>query len=180
MMYDWLRGSFMSNFQPGSKLWEQAFFFPFLQLSSYYERLKVRFRQTLLDSQKIQNETVKAASCSTYVYYCTAVEERREGLSCGLDAFACLSYSYCCLNIEFLKCLILKFLSLLMPTYCKHCQGDPLNLNTYLHPLVTEWTPSGSLMLLPKGYYIFGQAGVFSARAKISGKALGLRDSTCL
>lgn len=77
-----------------------------------------------------------------------AVEERREGLSCGLDGFACLSYSYCCLNIEFPKCLILKFLSLLMPTYCKHCQGDPLNLNTYLHPLVAKWTPSGSLIVL--------------------------------
>lgn len=64
----WLRGSFMSNFQPGSKLWEQAFFFfPFLQLSSYYERLKVRFRQTLLDSQEIQNKTINAASCSTDV-----------------------------------------------------------------------------------------------------------------
>lgn len=60
----WLRGSFMSNFQPDSKLWEQAFFFPFLQLSSYYERLKIRFRQTLLDSQEIQNETINTASCS--------------------------------------------------------------------------------------------------------------------
>lgn len=109
-----------------------------------------------------------------------AVEERRGGLSCGLDGFACLSYSYFCLNIEFPKCLILKFLSLLMPTYCKHCQGDPLNLNTYLHPLVAKWTPSGSLMLLPKEYYTFGQTGVFSARAKVSGKALGLRNSTCL
>lgn len=39
-------------------------FFPFLQLSSYYERLKIRFRQTLLDSQEIQNETINTASCS--------------------------------------------------------------------------------------------------------------------
>lgn len=42
----------------------RLFFFPFLQLSSYYERLKVRFRQTLLDSQEIQNETINTASCS--------------------------------------------------------------------------------------------------------------------
>lgn len=68
-----------------------------------------------------------------------------------LDGSACLSYIYHCLNIEFLSVHpALKFLSLPMPTYWKHCLRKPLNLNTYLHPLVAKWIPSGSPILLPK------------------------------
>lgn len=63
MMYDsvallCLTFSQTANYENG------LFFFPFLQLSSYYERLKIRFRQTLLDSQEIQNETINTAFCS--------------------------------------------------------------------------------------------------------------------
>lgn len=54
MMYDSV-ALLCLTFSQAANYENRPFFFPFLQLSSYYERLKVRFRQTLLDSQEIQN-----------------------------------------------------------------------------------------------------------------------------
>lgn len=64
------------------------------------------------------------------------------------------------------KCLAWTFLSLPMPTYWKHCPGKPLTLNTYLHPLVARWFPSGSPTLLPKGYYTSSLARIVRARVR--------------
>lgn len=63
-----------------------------------------------------------------------AIKDSRWGFSWGFGGFCLLVITLLLLKHRILKCLTLKSCSLQVPTYCKHCLGEPLNLNTLFIP----------------------------------------------